>query len=647
MRKSLIISVSLIFLTILMIEVKSQESDKYIDSLSTLLNKSEGENKVDILNNLSKASWNKSYKTSLEYSTLAYDLASRINYFEGMADATNRMGNVYFFLKDSTRALDFYRKSLELAQTTGDEKRKGMVYNNIGLLYASLRNHEKAIHYYKLGLESKIKEGNKQLISSSLANLGNSYYEIKNFSKSIDYFKQLINIHIETGDSSALAQGYEYYGNTYMMLSEFDKAFENHSKAYDIRTELNDSVGMLRSFFNVGQTLLRKNILTGARVHFKYVLETAQKNNNLELTRDVFNELSLLYEKEGSFKEAYNYHLQYSNLKDSILKRGSDKLLEELKVIYETEYTDHHAALLARENELQVNSLKQEKNLKNYVHIIVFLVLVIAFIIISKYYLKKGVNKKLEEKRESLEKANARLKESEDSLQELNVTKDKFFAIVAHDLKNPFNALVGFSEMLSENLDELSNEEITRYVEIIHQSAKNLYKLLENLLLWSASQTGNLGYAPENFDLRVLAQKELSQLKNPIQKKKLNIINKIAPGIVVYADMDLISNVFYNLLENAIKFSHEGESITLSAVALKKFAEISIADSGIGMTEEQIDQLFKLENNQNKPVEERGTGLGLVLCKHFIERNSGFIDVMSTINRGTTFIFSIPLAEKS
>lgn len=648
MRNLFTIFLLIVSVTFLSPESKGQEiRNKQIDSLLALMNQNEGKRKVDLLNDVSRAYWNISYKTALDYSSKAYNLAAEINYFEGMSDAANRIGNIYYFLKDTTRALDYYKRSLELAQTIGSEKRKGIIYNNIGLLYATSRNQDKAIYYYTLGLNSKLQDGDKLLIATSMHNLGNSFTEKGDFNEALGYYSRLIELMEELKDSASLAQGYELYGYTCMRLLRYDKAFEYHSMSYDIRNSLGDSLGMTRSLFYIGQSLLNKNQLTGARIHFNMVIENALKFKDIYLLRDTYRELSILTEKEKDFSSAYQLHLQYSGLNDSILKMESEKLLSDLKIIYETESTDNQAEILSMENEIQTSLLKRESNLRNYLLVIVLLVVIIAFIIISRFYLKQRLNNKLKEKLKTMEDTYQQLKKSETALQTMNVTKDKFFGIIAHDLKNPFNALMGFSEMLSENLDELSIEEMSNYVEIIHNSAKNLYRLLENLLLWSASQTGNISYAPENFDLRVLSQKELALQKTAIQKKKIVAVNKIAPGITVYADTDLISKTFYNLLDNAIKFSSEGGTITLSAVALKKYAEISIADSGPGMTEEQIAQLFRLDNKPYETTEQRGTGLGLILCKYFIERNSGFIDVISSVNRGTTFIFSIPLAENA
>jgi two-component system, sensor histidine kinase and response regulator len=628
------------------IQVRGQVNVVSVDSMKAELNRVEGREKVDLLNELSRAYWDRSFKTALGYSTQSYELATRLNYFEGMADATNRIGNIYYFLRDTAKALDFYRRSLEIAQAIGNEKRKGIIYNNLGILYASFRNYEKAIPFYQMGLEAKIKDGDKSLIASSFGNLGNALYLDRNYKDALINYEQYTKIWEGLNDSLNIARGYELMGMARMMQKDFEKSIKDHTLAYNIRSELLDSIAMAQSLFRIGQNLLRMNRLEGAKIHFENALETAEKVNHINLIRDIYAEISLLKNAEKDYAEAYNYHLLHSDLKDSILKRDANQLMNELKLIYETEFAENQASLLSKENEIQNSLLKKESQLRNYLTVIIILIFIITGIIISRYYLKIRLNNKLKDKIQTLEEVNIRLKKSEESLQRMNATKDKFFGIIAHDLKNPFNALMGFSEMLSENLEELTEKEITHYVEVINNSAKSLYRLLENLLLWSASQTGNIGYAPEKFDLRVLAQKELSLLKVPIQKRGINVINKIAPGIVVYADMELISRVFSNLLDNAIKFSHEGGTVTLSAVALKKYAEISIADSGVGMSEEEIQNLFKLDNGFGDSSESRGTGLGLILCKHYIERNSGFIDVISTKNKGTTFIFSIPVAEK-
>ncbi len=627
--------------------VNAQGTSAIIDSLEILLKKSEGKEKVDLLNSLSREYRNVSYKSALGYSSQAYDLAAELNYFEGMSDAANRTGNIYFFLRDTTRALEQYRKSLELAQAIGSEKRKGIIYHNLGVLYSNLNEFETAIQYYKQGLEAKIKDGDKALMSSSLSNLGWALFRSGEYTKAIEYYKQFTKLREELNDSLTMADGYRNIGVTFLKMGDYNKSVSNLQKAYNIYETISDSLGMIQSFFNIGEALLQNNSLEGARVHLEMARDFAERVNNNELMRDILRELSLLNEKEKNFKEAWILHTRFSSLKDSLDRVESARLLEELKIIYETENTANQGQILEMEHDIKTAQIRREKNFRTYLIISVLLLMVIAGIILSRLYIKQRLNKKLKEKIKTLQYTHDKLKRSEENLRNMNITKDRFFGIIAHDLKNPFNALMGFSDMLSENLDELTGEEISKYVEIIHNSASNLYRLLENLLLWSATQTGNISFAPENFDLRVLAQKEISLQKNALLKKKIAVVNKIAPGINVYADVELISKTFNNLLDNAIKFSPEGGTITLSAVALQSYAEISIADTGQGMTEEQIQHLFRLENKQSQASEQRGTGLGLILSKHFVERNSGFIDVISTPNRGTTFIFSIPLAEKA
>lgn len=273
MSKIFFISIIFIASSLFSLYLKAQDGDKYIDSLKSLLDYSVGKSRVDILNKISRAYWPISYTTALEFSSQAYKAASRISYMEGMADAANRSGNVYYHLKDSTRALYYYQKALELAKAMGDENKKGMIYNNIGLLYANFNKYNKALEFYFLSLESTKKNGDKHNLATTTENIGDTYFRTNSFNKSLEYYSRLIEILTETKDTNYLARAYDLYGSTFMKLLEFDKALKNHTIAYNLYEALGDSAGMLNSFFYAGQALSRNNILHAAREHFNYTLE--------------------------------------------------------------------------------------------------------------------------------------------------------------------------------------------------------------------------------------------------------------------------------------------------------------------------------------------------------------------------------------
>lgn len=239
-----------------------------------------------------------------------------------------------------------------------------------------------------------------------------------------------------------------------------------------------------------------------------------------------------------------------------------------------------------------------------------------------------------------------KIKAQMNELEEVNKTKDRFFSIIAHDLRNPFNSLLGITENLVENYEDFSSEEIKEYLTLLLQSSQQGYNLLENLLNWSRSQTGKLKVSAKVLNVSELIDASVELMLNNAAAKNLEIINNVSFDILAFADENMITTVLRNLLSNAIKFTPQGGSIRFEATKQKKMIEICIADNGMGMTEETMASLFKLDvfTSTLGTNKETGTGLGIILCKEFIEKNNGKLWVESSLNNGTIFYFSIPRA---
>ncbi len=228
-----------------------------------------------------------------------------------------------------------------------------------------------------------------------------------------------------------------------------------------------------------------------------------------------------------------------------------------------------------------------------------------------------------------------------------NETKDKFFSILAHDLKSPFNTLLGFSELLVLQAESNKKDEVVKSSELIHRSTKKLYTLVDTLLQWSRTQMGTTEYKPEVLELDVEVKNIISILKISAQEKDIVLTCKSENHILAWADKDLFSAIMRNLLTNAIKFSAIGSTIRVELHKKRDEIIVSVIDSGIGMSKEAMESIFHIDRelNESKPgtLDERGTGLGLILCKEFVELNKGQIFVESELDRGTKIMFSVPL----
>lgn len=241
----------------------------------------------------------------------------------------------------------------------------------------------------------------------------------------------------------------------------------------------------------------------------------------------------------------------------------------------------------------------------------------------------------------------AELRQSEQQLRELNSTKDKFFSIIAHDLKNPIGAFKNVLELLYESYDDFSKEELIEFIEPLKDSARQLFNLLENLLLWSRAQTGRIEKSPETFNLNYLINQNINLLKLQAENKNIALTYEGNDQIEVFADMNMLTTVIRNLINNAIKFTPNGGKITITTTQQNDFAIVCIADTGVGMSIEVQKKLFRIDVHHTSlgTNEEKGTGLGLIICKEFVEANGGKIWVESKEGEGSQFYFSIPLSQ--
>ncbi len=252
-------------------------------------------------------------------------------------------------------------------------------------------------------------------------------------------------------------------------------------------------------------------------------------------------------------------------------------------------------------------------------------------------------NRELTQLNTSLEK---KVQQRTLELQELNATKDKFFSIIAHDLKNPFNVLIGFSDLLKQDYHQMGDEERLEIVEAMSEASEYSYKLLENLLEWSRSQTGRINYTPQLFDLKNIVTETIKLLESGAINKDIILLEAVAQNSMVFADPNMITTVIRNLVSNALKYTPNGGFVNIRSSKENNRMEITVTDSGIGIKKEDLNKLFRIDvhHSTEGTQKEQGTGLGLILCKEFVEKNDGEIWIESQPGFGSKFIFSLPIS---
>ncbi|MFH0736666.1 MAG: PAS domain-containing sensor histidine kinase [bacterium] len=240
---------------------------------------------------------------------------------------------------------------------------------------------------------------------------------------------------------------------------------------------------------------------------------------------------------------------------------------------------------------------------------------------------------------------NLKLEDSEEKLKELNASKDKFFSIIAHDLRSPFTTLIGYTEIIEEDFENFSREELKESIHTIYNTSKKIFSLLENLLSWARIQTGRMPFNPTSIKLFEVCTEIISLFEENAKAKSIFLNSMVKRDILVFADSNMIDTVIRNLVSNALKFTPQNGSITISAIQKENFIEVSIIDTGNGIKETNLNKLFKIDEHVTTlgTNDEKGSGLGLILCKELVETNGGKIFVESTLNVGSRFYFTLPV----
>ncbi len=622
------------------------DRQKELDSLIGLVDETEGTDKIDLLLDISQALWffNR-FEESMNYAMEGLQLAGEINSPSRKADALNRIGNVHYFLRNHEDVISSYNEALKIADSLNDNRRQGIFLNNIGLFYRELYQYDSSEVYLVRALRAKEEYGDKDLISSTLGNLGRLYRDKGRYNLSLEYFVRQLDIQEGERDIRSLTAVHRQTGEIFYLQGRYDEALRHFRYSLAYSSEIGDKSAVALAHYHIAMSLLEMGNYDEALERINTSMELARAISSGMLEANNYHLLYLHNKTINNHKAAYENLLNHNKLKDSIRNHRSASNIRQLEAIFETEKKNRRIDLLQRETRIQELHLNRQ-NITNIILASLFAVLVIFTIIIAlRYRTIMKTNRLLKHKISELEKTNDKLRRSARTLEQLNATKNRFFSIIAHDLKNPFNALLGFSEIIVTNFSNIDQEERKEYIGMIHQSSQNLYKLLENLLKWSAAQTGTMHYLPEKFDLVSLIQSEINFFRISANKKKISLRANIPEALIINSDKLLLSSVIRNLIDNAIKFTNEQGSINISISSSPKDVRVSIDDSGIGIPWEMQKKLFRVDgdNSRKGTGNEEGGGLGLILCKELIEKAGGKIGFYSKPGVGSSFWFNLPI----
>jgi signal transduction histidine kinase len=325
----------------------------------------------------------------------------------------------------------------------------------------------------------------------------------------------------------------------------------------------------------------------------------------------------------GDYKNALLYHKKFKKTSEEILNEDRSRRIDNLQVVYEVDKKEKENQLLKKNNHIQ--ELKF-----NILALASLLVLFIAVVTYNRYRSRK--------------KAEQILRVSEQKLKKMNAAKDKLFTIIAHDLGSPLNSLLLSAGHLKNHYQTLDEQDRSEFINNMYKQTRDMSDLLGNLLQWALVQVGKIEKNTETVDLHLLTEETVQQVSYAAQKKKIRVSSSIGENTTARADKQMVKAVLRNLLSNAVKYTQTGGEVKISSTDAGERVEITVSDNGTGMDKEKAEQLFTEEVHESTrgTANEKGTGLGLVLCKEFVEKNSGQIRVQSQPDHGSQFTFTLP-----
>jgi signal transduction histidine kinase len=606
---------------------------------------------IDSLNDLAHSNRRSNPRLSLEYSLRAYQLCEGTDYPKGLASALHSMGTAKVILGRYDRGLNDLIQASTIRENLQDYVGLMSTLNNIGFAYSELNNDKKALEFYLKALSYREHSDNLRDVGVVLNNIGHLSLRQLDYDAALENFYKALEVNQQNGDDRGTASTLSNIGRVYHKTGSYDKGLEYHLRAYELGKNQDDKFGLISTLRNIAEVYLLKGKYADATNFALRSMLLAQEIGSLTEERNTAALLAQIYEKRGRYKEAAKHYKIESELKDSLFSIQQSEAMAQIQSAYEVESKVKENEFLRKEQVISDQVITTQRWLLLFSGLFLLVVLVLLLIILRSNRKIKSVIQELTQKneeivaqKETIQQKVSAVDEKNKELESINTIKNKLISVIAHDLKNPFNSITGYSELLVTDLSGYSNEEIVMFLGIIHDNAIKGNMLLDNLLQWSRLQTRTIQFLPVVHNLYKLVNDELFFTQHKAKEKQVSINNEVPTDLEVFADSNMLKTVIRNLLSNALKFTPKGGSVTIHSKAEAESVLVSVTDSGEGIEPHIKEKLFTGEAGVTTTSDsgEKGTGLGLMLCKDFVLKHKGEIWVESKPGEGASFFFRLP-----
>jgi signal transduction histidine kinase len=574
------------------------------------------------------------YHSALRQDTRAFEISVMLQDTGRISTSANNVGNDYYDLGEYDEAYHFFLTSHRYSIRRSDSLNKAITLHNIGRVFKSLGELNKARNYLNTSRALSININDEEGEAFYHFELGDVLYLEQKYDSAFNSFLKTITICRKLGLVELQPRAMIFISKILTSKNDFSKALAYLDSADAMYEKNRDSFGKAEVNLGRGLTYVSMKKYDEALNYVNKTLEQAKQLNARILELECFHQLSFIVEQHGNYKKSLEYFRAYAQIKDSLFSQDTQRKLLRDQVQFETEIKDFQIATLNEQQALQKSAIKKQEFVRNILVVVMALSGILLVTVYRSGQRRRKINTLLLQHQEEMEKRS-------EELEKLNQVKDKFFSIISHDLRSPINALAGILDLLDKGAIEAS--ELPIHIKELRGRFHHTRTLLNNLLDWTLLQMDKLNLQAAKIDIHKLVDENIELLAS-LQGKEINIINEVPEPAIAFVDSNTINLVIRNLLTNAIKFTNDGGKVLVQGFDKASEWVITVKDTGIGMKPEVIKILFDktAPYTTRGTANEKGTGLGLILCKEFVEKNGGKIWVESKEGEGSTFFFTLP-----
>jgi signal transduction histidine kinase len=576
------------------------------------------------------------------YGKKALEYSEKTHYAPGQSESLRLIGNEYKLIGDYPKMLSSYYQSLTIAEKINDPTRIGKTNMNIAIFYDEVGKYDEALVALQKAAHIFRQTGDSLQLTYVFANISDIWYRQQQYGKALEYSQQAILIAKALKNDYCTAFLNNDIGKMLFDKGQYQEALAHHLSSLQYYQQTNDRLGQAETTAYLANTWLSLKNYQQSLTYARQSLDLATEIKGKQQIREAGKVLADVYEVTGDYHNALQYFKLYRDYSDSVFNEETRKKTFELGARYEYEKKEALLKEDAAKKDVVQQHIDRNHTLQISIAALIILFLAIAAIVLfrSRKYNRRH-NQVLQVKNQEIGRQKEEMEHQAVQLLLNNQQKDKLFSIIAHDLRGPLNSLKGLMDLLKEQA--LSEAEINAMMAELRRNVDYSSELVSNLLFWASSQLNGIVVTPVVLPVRQLANDILALYIKQATEKTITLKNEVESGLTAFADKDMTQVILRNLISNAIKFCRSGDMITIHARLDGAFVEICIADTGIGIKEEMLEKIRRKESITTfGTAKEKGTGLGMLLCREFTEENNGRFWIESEWGKGSRFYFTIP-----